>query len=145
MSNLPTTFLTHQQRVCRLYKSLFTLARREHWPDRLAYRQRMVEYRARFDANKNVQDLMKAKRQLIAGEEEFKKAMYWHTENFNFPESPSGIAEGRYPTPDDSALDAWHPLEKAQYPTYFATREKRKKAYMEWYLKRYGIPDPPMM
>ncbi len=50
---------------------------------RLAYRQRMVEYRARFDANKNVQDLMKAKRLLIAGEEEFKKAMYWHTENFN--------------------------------------------------------------
>ena len=43
----------------------------------------MVEYRARFDANKNVQDLMKAKRQLIAGEEEYKKAMYWHTENFN--------------------------------------------------------------
>jgi len=43
------------------------------------------------------------------------------------------------------ALDAWHPLEKAQYPSYFETREKRKKAYMEWYLKRYGIPDPPMM
>lgn len=43
----------------------------------------MVEYRARFDANKNVQDLMKAKRLLIAGEEELKKAMYWHTENFN--------------------------------------------------------------
>jgi hypothetical protein len=50
---------------------------------RLAYRQRMVEYRARFDANKNVQDLMKAKRLLIAGEEEFKNAMYWHTENVN--------------------------------------------------------------
>ena len=105
MSNLPTTFLTHSQRVCRLYKSLFGLARREHWPDRLilsrkifkdllkkkiniffyrlAYRQRMVEYRARFDANKNVQDLMKAKRLLIAGEEELKKSMYWHTENFN--------------------------------------------------------------
>ena len=43
----------------------------------------MVEYRARFDTNKNVQDLMKAKRLLIAGEEELKKAMYWHTENFN--------------------------------------------------------------
>jgi PhoPQ-activated pathogenicity-related protein len=43
----------------------------------------MVEYRARFDANKNVQDLMKAKRLLISGEEELKKAMYWHTDNFN--------------------------------------------------------------
>jgi len=50
---------------------------------RLAYRRRMVEYRAQFDANKNVQDLMKAKRLLIAGEAELKKAMYWHTENFN--------------------------------------------------------------
>ena len=50
---------------------------------RLAYRQRMVEYRARFDANKKVQDLMRAKRLLIAGEDELKKAMYWHTENFN--------------------------------------------------------------
>lgn len=50
---------------------------------RLTYRQRMVEYRARFDTNKNVQDLMKAKRLLIAGEDELKKAMYWHTENFN--------------------------------------------------------------
>jgi hypothetical protein len=51
--------------------------------NRLAYRQRMVEYRARFDTNMNVQDLMKAKRLLISGEEELKKAMYWHTENFN--------------------------------------------------------------
>jgi hypothetical protein len=50
---------------------------------RLAYRQRMVEYRARFDASKNVKDLMKAKRLLIAGEDELKKAMYWHTDNFN--------------------------------------------------------------
>lgn len=106
MSNFPTTFLTHSQRVCRLYKALFVLARREHWPDRLvfktillfpkgfykimfyllfrlAYRQSMVEYRARFDANKNVQDLMKAKRLLIAGEEELKKAMHRHTDNFN--------------------------------------------------------------
>jgi hypothetical protein len=43
----------------------------------------MVEYRARFDGNKNVQDLMKAKRLLISGEEELKKAMHWHTDNFN--------------------------------------------------------------
>ncbi|CAF1260873.1 unnamed protein product [Adineta steineri] len=72
MSNLPTTFLTHSQRVCRLYRALFAPTHREHWPAR-------------------------------------------------------------------------HPLEKAQYPPYFAMREKRKKAYMDWYVKRYGIPDPPMM
>ena len=78
----------------------------------------MVEFRARFDTNKNVQDLMKAKRLLVSGEEELKKAMYWHTENFNcksyferrraitplfaVPESPNGIAEHRYPTPEDA-------------------------------------------
>ena len=43
----------------------------------------MVDYPARFDTNKNVQDLVKATRLLISGEEELKKAMYWHTENFN--------------------------------------------------------------
>jgi hypothetical protein len=53
----------------------------------------MVEYRARFDANKNVQDLMKAKRLLISGEEELKKAMYWHTENFNCKNSTSIILD----------------------------------------------------
>jgi hypothetical protein len=39
----------------------------------------MGEYRARFDAYKKVQDLMKTKRLLIAGEEKLKKAMYWYT------------------------------------------------------------------
>ena len=43
----------------------------------------MVQYRQRFDVNKNVQDLIKAKRLLIAGEEELKIAMKDHTENFN--------------------------------------------------------------
>jgi hypothetical protein len=42
----------------------------------ISTRQCIVEYRAHFDANKNVQDLMKAKRLLISGEEELKNAMY---------------------------------------------------------------------
>jgi len=65
------------------YFNIFCLKNSFYFISRLAYRQRMVEYRTRFDTNKNVQDLMKAKRLLIAGEEELKKAMYWHTENFN--------------------------------------------------------------
>ncbi|CAF0811781.1 unnamed protein product [Adineta steineri] len=77
MSNLPTTFLTHSQRVCRLYRALFAPTHREHWSARLAYRQTSIR--------------------------------------------------------------------KAQYPPYFAMREKRKKVYMDWYVKRYGIPDPSMM
>jgi hypothetical protein len=36
----------------------------------------MVEYRARFDTNKNLQDLMKAKRLLISGKEEIDVLAY---------------------------------------------------------------------
>lgn len=37
-------------------------------------------------------------------------------------------------------MDYWHPLEKAQYPDYFARREQRKKEFVEWYDKTYGRP-----
>lgn len=40
----------------------------------------------------------------------------------------------------DAVLDFWHPLEKAQYPEYFARREKRKKEYVAWWEKTYGKP-----
>ena len=42
---------------------------------RLAHRERRAEYRARFDINRSVQDLMKAKRLRIGGEGELKTAM----------------------------------------------------------------------
>ncbi len=42
--------------------------------------------------------------------------------------------------PNDQVLDFWHPLEKAQYPDYFARREQRKKEFIEWYDKKYGRP-----
>lgn len=41
--------------------------------------------------------------------------------------SPGGNAHGRSVELPDWVLDYWHPLEKAQYPDYFARREKRKK------------------
>ena len=31
---------------------------------------------------------------------------------------------------DNSLLDLWHPLEKAQYPYYFERREQLKKEYI---------------
>lgn len=37
-------------------------------------------------------------------------------------------------------LDYWHPLEKAQYPEYFARREQRKIEYIEKWEKKYGKP-----
>ena len=35
-------------------------------------------------------------------------------------------------------LDLWHPLERAQYPEYFARRHQRKLEYMERWEKKYG-------
>lgn len=56
--------------------------------------------------------------------------------------SPGGIAYGRDVIPPDWVLDYWHPLEKAQYPDYFARREQRKKEYVIWWEKQYGKPKP---
>lgn len=56
------------------------------------------------------------------------------------PNSPNGTAFEREITPPDWVLDYWHPLEKAQYPEYFARREKRKEEYVAWWEKTYGKP-----
>lgn len=54
--------------------------------------------------------------------------------------SPGGCAFEREVVPPDWVLDYWHPLEKAQYPEYFARREQRKKEYVIWWEKQYGKP-----
>lgn len=56
--------------------------------------------------------------------------------------SAGGCAFEREVIPPDWVLDYWHPLEKAQYPEYFARREQRKKEYVMWWEKQYGKPDP---
>lgn len=56
--------------------------------------------------------------------------------------SPGGCAYEREVIPPDWILDYWHPLEKAQYPEYFARREQRKKEYVMWWEKTYGKHDP---
>lgn len=60
---------------------------------------------------------------------------------FTVPDAPDGVTHGRGGSPlPDWLYDYYHPLEKAQYPTYFATREKRKKEFMQWYDRTYGRP-----
>lgn len=54
--------------------------------------------------------------------------------------SAGGCAFEREVIPPDWVLDYWHPLEKAQYPEYFARREQRKKEYVLWWEKQYGKP-----
>lgn len=54
--------------------------------------------------------------------------------------SAGGVAFEREVTPPDWVLDYWHPLEKAQFPDYFARREKRKQEYIQMWEKQYGKP-----
>jgi len=83
--------------------------------------------------------MVKAKQILAAGEEEL--FLKKHPQPFKFPNSPGGIAYGREPHVPDWILDMWHPLERAQYPEYFARREQRKKEYIERWEKKYGKAD----
>jgi NADH dehydrogenase (ubiquinone) 1 beta subcomplex subunit 9 len=59
---------------------------------------------------------------------------------FTVPSAPGGAAFEREVIPPDWVLDYWHPLEKAQYPEYFARREQRKLEYVAWWEKKYGKP-----
>lgn len=85
---------------------------------------------------------MRIARKLLAeGEQEL--ADKQHPQPFAFANSPGGIAYGREVELPDWVLDYWHPLEKAQYPDYFARREQRKKEYVIWWEKQYGKSEPP--
>ncbi|VDD78580.1 unnamed protein product [Mesocestoides corti] len=100
-----------------------------------------VQLRARFDQNKNVTDPVKAKKLVEDGWAELQKNKAAFP--FLYPTSPGGVAYERhdYHSPD-YLLDLWHPVEKLQYPDYFALREKRKAEFIERWKARYGEPEP---
>lgn len=91
--------------------------------------------RERFDKNKDIKDLRKAKHLLEEGEKELFSNI--HYQPITFPNSATGGAYGREVHVPDYVLDYWHPLEKAMYPKYFARREQMKNEYEEWYYKTY--------
>ncbi|NXU48593.1 NDUB9 dehydrogenase, partial [Turnix velox] len=123
-------YLTHQQKVLRLYKK--SLRHLESWCIyRDKYRFFACLLRDRFDKNKDVKDMVKATELLRAGEEEF-----WanqHPQPYIFPDSPGGTSYERYECYKipEWCLDFWHPSEKAMYPDYFAKREQWKKLQQE--------------
>lgn len=82
--------------------------------------------------------MREAKRLLEEGEKEL--FLKQHYQPKKFAKSPGGVAYAREVDPPDWVLDYWHPLEKAQYPEYFARRELRKKQFIEWWEKQYGKP-----
>ncbi|XP_031624853.1 NADH dehydrogenase [ubiquinone] 1 beta subcomplex subunit 9 [Contarinia nasturtii] len=139
MAHVPTGIITHSQRVCRLYKKTVRLAQSWYTP-RHVFRFNAILLRERFDQNKEIKDLRIARELLKSGEQElFEKQ---HPQPFTFANSPGGIAYGREVDLPDWVLDYWHPLEKAQYPDYFARREQRKKEYVIWWEKQYGKSQP---
>lgn len=83
-----------------------------------------------------MQDIREVQKVMDAGEQElFDKQ---HPQPRKFPNSPGGVAYERETVPPDWVVDYWHPLEKAQYPDYFARREQRKKEYLAMWDKTYG-------
>uniref|UniRef100_A0A1A9W2J6 NADH dehydrogenase [ubiquinone] 1 beta subcomplex subunit 9 n=1 Tax=Glossina brevipalpis TaxID=37001 RepID=A0A1A9W2J6_9MUSC len=125
--NVPTGIVSHSRQVCSLYKR--ALRNVEAWYDhREIVRYRAVLLRKRFDDNRDVKDMAVAARLLEEGEKElFNTTHYQLVKKAN---SPGGCAYER-----EEVLDYWHPLEKAQYPEFFAKREERKKQYVQWWLQ----------
>ncbi|KAK9873390.1 hypothetical protein WA026_022453 [Henosepilachna vigintioctopunctata] len=132
--------LTHTQRVKSFYKRV--LRNLENYYDkRNVFRYHAVLMRAEFEKNRDIKDMRQAKKLLEDGEEELFQNM--HPIPKLFPLSPGGVAYEREVIPPDWILDYWHPLEKAQYPQYFATREQRKKEYVKLWEKMYkNTPNP---
>ncbi|XP_078542917.1 NADH dehydrogenase [ubiquinone] 1 beta subcomplex subunit 9 [Lissotriton helveticus] len=123
-------YLTHQQKVLRLYKK--AVRHLESWVVfRDEFRFQACLLRARFEENKNEKDMVKATKLLMAGEFEFWEKQ--HTQPYIFPDSPGGTSYERYDCykVPEWALDYWHPSEKAVYPDYFAKREAWKKLRAE--------------
>lgn len=80
--------------------------------------------------------MRKAKELLMKAEQEL--FLKQHYQLKKFPDSPGGCAYERTFNCPDWVLDYWHPIEKAMYPKYFATREKRKIEYEEFFKRNYG-------
>lgn len=140
MSYLQTSALSHARKVRTLYKqSIRTLQSYYESFDRYEFRYQAVLMRARFDEHKDEKDLRKAKKLLLDGQREL--FLKTHPQPVKFPDAPGGVAFQRTSPPPDWLLDVWHPLEKAQYPEYFALREIRKKEYIERWEKDFGKPD----
>ncbi|XP_066262406.1 NADH dehydrogenase [ubiquinone] 1 beta subcomplex subunit 9 [Euwallacea similis] len=133
--NLPSGLTTHTRKVQSLYKR--AIRDLEAWYfKRDVFRYQATLMRKRFDDNKDIKDMVMAKSLLEEGEKELFKTLHWHPKKF--PHSPGGVAYGRVVVPPDWVLDYWHPLEKAQYPEYFARREQRKKEFIKQWEQQYG-------
>lgn len=81
--------------------------------------------RGEFEKHRHVKDLRIAK--MLVEEGERRLWLHQHPKPKKFIFSPGGLMFEREAIFSDLVLDQWHPLEKAEYPYYFAQREARKK------------------
>lgn len=126
---------THRRSVLSLYKRALRNLEAWYW-QRDVFRYEATLLRSRFDCHKCEPNFKIAQELLAEGEEELFQNL--HYQPIKFAQSPGGVAYARDVVPPDWVMDYWHPLEKAQYPKYFAKRERLKKEYIEFYEKQYG-------
>ncbi|XP_011159528.1 NADH dehydrogenase [ubiquinone] 1 beta subcomplex subunit 9 [Solenopsis invicta] len=134
MAHIPSELISHQQKVCRLYKRAMRCM--QDWIHNVHDRRyEAALLRERFDKNKDIKDFRYAKHLLEEGEKELFSKL--HYQPITFANSATGSAYGREAKIEDWVLDYWHPIEKAMYPKYFARREQMKDEYEKWYYETY--------
>ncbi|XP_020278407.1 NADH dehydrogenase [ubiquinone] 1 beta subcomplex subunit 9 [Pseudomyrmex gracilis] len=134
MAHLPSELISHAQKVCRLYKRALRTTR-DWYHKQPEWRYQAVLLRERFDKNKDIKDLRYAKYLLEEGEKEV--FLKQHPIPSRYANSITGGAYNRTTESEDWVLDFWDPMEKAQYPKYFARREQMKDEYEKWYYETY--------
>ncbi|KPJ04166.1 PREDICTED: NADH dehydrogenase [ubiquinone] 1 beta subcomplex subunit 9-like [Papilio xuthus] len=130
--NFAPELINHSQKVCALYKTALRLIESYYYP-RYVIRYHQILLRKRFDDNKCVCDPKEQRRLLWVGEHEafMKKNPVFLGRFSKSLGRAGGVAFERVVEPPDWVMDYWHPLEKAQYPQYFATRECRKNQFIK--------------
>ncbi|UXI18945.1 Cs-pax a [Sarcoptes scabiei] len=127
---LKRDFITHTRKVQNLFKRM--VRNEESYLSEIHDVQfAWATVRAEFEKNRHVKDLRVARLLIEEGERRLAENLHPNPDRFIF--SPGGLMFERELNFDDSHLDLWHPLEKAQYPYYFERRERMKKEYIqEW-------------
>ncbi|KAJ8303453.1 hypothetical protein KUTeg_019849 [Tegillarca granosa] len=121
-NHLVTQVPTHAKRVLSLYKKSLRCLR-DHFPEIPEYRYHAAFIRKMFDDTKDIKDFMEADRRCKIAESQLKTYMH------------------AFPRKFYNLKNTWHPMEKAQYPEYFAKREIRKREFLESWEKKYRDPE----
>lgn len=137
MSYLQRELVSHSRRVCSLYKLMCRDI--DFWErDYFEGRFKKLVIRREFDKQKNIKDMRKAKALLQQATAKFKQEQHPVHEHGQpiHPFSKEGISYDRALESPDYVMDWYHPLEKAQYPYYYAKREQMKEEYLELWKKK---------